>query len=49
MDADYNNISSIDCLADCPNLVQVNAFGTYVNDVSALTAHGIVVNYNPMN
>lgn len=49
VNADYNNISSIDCLADCPNLVQVNVFGTYVNDVSALTAHGIVVNYNPMN
>ena len=47
---DYNsNISSVDALANCPNLVQVNVFGTKVTDVSKLTAQSIVVNYNPLN
>lgn len=47
---DYNsNISSVDSLANCPNLIQVNVFGTKVTDVSRLTEQSIVVNYNPLN
>lgn len=47
---DYNNISSIDALAGCYNLVQVNVFGTNIHDASAvktLTDRGIIVNYTP--
>lgn len=44
---DYNNISSVDALADCYYLVQVNIYGNPVSDVSALTAHSIIVNYDP--
>lgn len=47
VNADYNNIRSIDCLANCNRLAQVNVFGTNVSNVSALTDHGIVVNYDP--
>lgn len=45
---DYNEgITSVNALANCPKLVQVNVYGTGVTDVSALTAHSIIVNYNP--
>ncbi len=46
---EYNTeISSVNALAKCPNLIQVNVFGTKVRDVSALTDQSIVVNYNPV-
>jgi hypothetical protein len=46
---EYNEeISSVRALAKCPNLIQVNVFGTKVRDVSSLTDQSIVVNYNPV-
>jgi Leucine-rich repeat (LRR) protein len=46
---EYNTeISSVNALAKCPNLIQVNVFGTKVRDVSALTDQSIIVNYNPV-
>lgn len=45
---DYNSdISSVECLANCPVLIQVNVFGTRVTKVSSLTSQSIVVNFNP--
>lgn len=44
---DYNQISSLDPIANCYNLVQVNAFGNNISDVSKLTAHNIIVHYDP--
>lgn len=44
---DYNNISSVDALEDCYYLIQVNIYGNPVSDVSALTKHDIIVNYDP--
>lgn len=47
---DYNeDIESVDCLASCPVLIQVNVFGTDVDDITSLTAQSIVVNYDPTN
>jgi Leucine-rich repeat (LRR) protein len=46
---EYNEeISSVKALAKCPNLIQVNVFGTKVRDVSDLTDQSIIVNYNPV-
>lgn len=45
---DYNNITSVDDIAECYNLVRVSIYGCPVKDVSALEAHGIIVNYNPL-
>lgn len=44
---DYNKLTSVDALADGHNLVQVNVFGNDIHDVSKLTAHDIIVNYDP--
>lgn len=44
---DYNNITSVDALADSYRLVQVNVYGNEIDTVSALTAHDIIVNYDP--
>ena len=44
---DYNKLTSIDALADGHNLVQINVFGNDIDDVSKLTAHDIIVNYDP--
>lgn len=45
---DYNpELSSVAALASCPNLIEVNLFGTRVTDVSMLTDLSIIVNYNP--
>ena len=45
---DYNTeIESIDPLEGCPALVQVDVYGTKVTEVSALTAHSIIVNFDP--
>ena len=46
---DYNNITNIDALASCFGLVQVNVFGNSIESVSELTAHDIIVNYDPTN
>lgn len=46
---DYNeNIKSIEELAVCPVLIQVNVYGTKVTEVKALTDQSIIVNYNPV-
>ena len=44
---DYNQISSIDSLADSYCLVQVNVFGNPISDVASLREHDIIVNYDP--
>lgn len=45
---DYNEgIESVDVLADCPQLVEVNIFGTKVINASKLTKQGVIVNYDP--
>lgn len=44
---DYNKITNIDALASCYHLVQVNVYGNEIESVSALTAHDIIVNYDP--
>ena len=49
VDVDYNeNIEDIECLASCPLLVQINAFGTKVKEVTTLMQVGVIVNYNPV-
>lgn len=45
---DYNQISSVAPLANCYNLIKVSVFGNPVTDVSTLTEHSIIVNYNPI-
>ena len=46
---DYNTeISSVDVLANCPVLIEVNVYATKVKDVTALTNQSIIVNYNPV-
>lgn len=46
---DYNeNIQSVEALAACPVLIQVNVYGTKVTDVTMLTEQSIIVNYNPI-
>ncbi len=46
---DYNeNIESVEALAQCPVLIQVNVYGTKVTDVHMLTDQSIIVNYNPI-
>ena len=44
---DYNEITNVDALADCYVLVQVNVYGNDIDTVSELTAHDIIVNYDP--
>ena len=44
---DYNNITSVDSLADNYRLVQVNVYGNSISTVRALTEHDIIVNYDP--
>ena len=46
---DYNaDISSVNELAKCPLLVEVNVYGTKVKSVSELTKQSVIVNYNPV-
>lgn len=46
---DYNEeITSVEELATCPVLIEVNVFATKVTEVRALTNLSIVVNYNPV-
>lgn len=45
---DYNTeITSVDCLSNCPNLYLVDIFGTQVTDATSLTDQSIIVNYDP--
>ncbi len=45
---DYNaEVETLEPLDSCPLLVQVNAYGTKVTDVSFLTAQSIIVNFTP--
>ncbi len=45
---DYNKeITSVNPLASCPLLIQVNVYGTKVTQVGALTSQSVVVNYDP--
>lgn len=46
---DYNDLKSLDAIADCFRLVMVNAYGNDIRDVSKLTDHNIIVNYDPTN
>lgn len=46
---DYNWLTTLDPLAECYRLVVVNAYGNEIKDVSRLTAHNIIVNYDPTN
>lgn len=44
---DYNEITSVDALENCYKLVMVNVYGNEIEDVDALTAHDIIVNWDP--
>lgn len=45
---DYNpDINNVDILADCPRLVEVNAYGTAVKEAKKLIDLSIVVNFDP--
>lgn len=44
---DYNKITSLSNLALCPNLVQINAYGNKLEDLSGLAEKSIIVNYDP--
>lgn len=44
---DYNWLTSLDDVANCYRLVMVSAFGNDIDDVSNLTKHNIIVNYDP--
>ena len=44
---DYNKLTSVDALANNYRLVQVNVYGNDISTVSELTAHDIIVNYDP--
>ena len=44
---DYNKITNVDALANCYVLVQLNVYGNNIDTVSELTAHDIIVNYDP--
>ena len=44
---DYNNISDINVLSSCINLIQVGVFQTNVSDASALLDMNVIVSYNP--
>lgn len=44
---DYNNITDVNALANCYVLVQLNVYGNDIDTVAELTAHDIIVNYDP--
>lgn len=44
---DYNKITNVDVLANCYVLVQLNVYGNDIDTVAELTAHDIIVNYDP--
>lgn len=47
VDVDYTAVTDVECLHTCPALVQVNAFGSGVTSVKALTDAGVIVRYDP--
>ena len=48
LNMEYNpELSSIEPIAYCPVLIEVNLFGTKVIDVDILTKQSIIVHYNP--
>lgn len=48
VNVEYNaELKDIECLATCYMLMRVDAFGTKVTEVKALTDMGVVVNYDP--
>jgi len=48
VDVDYNaELEDITCLATCPLIVKVDAFGTKVSDIQALLDMSVIVNYDP--
>jgi len=44
---DYNKITSVDPIADCYNLVQVNVYGNVIPNVDSLKEREIIVNWDP--
>lgn len=45
---DYNeSLQSVECLAKCPVLIQVNVYGTQVSNVKMLTDMSVIVKYDP--
>ncbi len=44
---DSNEISSVEPLVNCPNLILVKVSDNPVNEVSMLTEHGVTVHYTP--
>ena len=44
---DYNELTNVNALADSYRLVQVNVYGNDIDTVAELTAHDIIVNYDP--
>ena len=45
---DYNKLTSVDALSECPRLMQVNVYGNEIKDVTILTEMSVVVNYTPI-
>lgn len=46
---DYNaELASVEALANCPVLIQVNVYGTKVTEVDSLTKQSVIVHYNPV-
>ena len=45
---DYNKLTSVEPLSECPRLMQVNVYGNEIEDVSMLTDMSVVVNYTPI-
>jgi hypothetical protein len=44
---DYNKLTSVNAIAGCYNLVQVNVYGNKIDNVDALEEHEIIVNWDP--
>lgn len=44
---DYNKITSLSNLVSMPKLVQINAYGNPIEDLTGLEARHIIVNYDP--
>lgn len=44
---DYNKIKSVSVLENCYKLVLVNVYGNEIDSVKELTAHDIIVNWDP--
>ena len=44
---DHNKLKTLNPIADCFRLVMVSAYGNDIYDISKLTEHNIIVNYDP--